>query len=141
MLRRAALVTAIALGLLAVPSLAAADGLSAETARPVPVAERPEQLRFGCRLVRADTERPDVHRRGIACRWSATQQRNAAGYVLYRSVDGGAREVVYRGGLERTRFLDTEVRPGHRYTYAVVVVDADGEPLGGGGPDTVGFPD
>lgn len=142
MLRRSFLITTCAVALLAVPSLAAASerGPDAKPSRPVLVEQRPEHLRLGCRLVRADTDQPDVHRRGIACRWSATGEHAAVGYVLQRSVDGGEREVVHRGGLDRTRFLDTEVRRGHRYTYAVVVVDADGQPLGGGGPVTLGIP-
>lgn len=94
-----------------------------------------EELRFDCEAVR-HADRP-----AVACKWAETQRPDARGYVLYRSVDGGAREELARTGLDgRRHHLDRDVAPGHRYTYAVIVVDRSGEPIGRGGPVTVGIP-
>ncbi len=119
-----------------------ASGQSLAVSEPARVVLPPgfEQLRLGCEVVRVDADRPDIQRPGVACRWSEAHHPAARGYVLYRSVDGRPREAIHRGGLDQLRYLDTEVRPGHRFTYAVVLVDAAGHPLGGGGPVTVGIP-
>lgn len=99
------------------------------------IPEPPRQmLRFACERA------SDGEHRGIACRWSAATGE-VRGYVLYRSVDGGAREAIYRAGADgRLGHFDGPLRPGHRYTYAVVALGADGEVLGGGGPVTIGIP-
>lgn len=132
--------TAMALGLLlaAPPSAAHSDAVERGARQVRTESERPhrrERLRLRCAVA------PAIDHRGIGCVWSATHHPHAAGYVLVRSVDGGDRTIVHRGGLDQTRFLDQHVRPGHRYTYWVFVVDAGGHRLGGGGPVTVGIPD
>jgi hypothetical protein len=62
-------------------------------------------------------------------------------YVLYRSVDGGARAKIYRTGLDGRRvFLDQDVAAGQTIRYAVVALTARGRVVGVGGPDTVVVP-
>lgn len=99
------------------------------------IPEPPRQtLRFAC------DRASDGGHRGIACRWSAATGE-VRGYVLYRSVDGGAREAIHGAApAGRLGHFDGPLRPGHRYTYAVVALGADGEVLGGGGPVTIGIP-
>jgi hypothetical protein len=61
--------------------------------------------------------------------------------VLWRSVDGGPREAVYRVGEDgRRSFFDTDVKPGQHIRYAVVAVNAHGRIVGVGGPDRVAIP-
>lgn len=94
----------------------------------------PQDLRFGCEAA------SDGDVRGIACRWMAAEGE-ARGYVLYRSVDGGARGAIYRTGPDgRLHHFDGPLRPGHRYTYAVVALDGAGAVVGIGGPVTIGIP-
>ncbi|MCI0346682.1 MAG: hypothetical protein L0221_14760, partial [Chloroflexi bacterium] len=92
-----------------------------------PRAER-ERLRLGCRGI------VEPERRGIACMWSESAHPDFAGYVLWRG-DGETRTVVFRTrDRSHTRFLDTGVRPGVTYMYAVHVLDESGEVIGSGGP-------
>ena len=47
-------------------------------------------------------------------------------YVLYRSVDGAAREAIYRTGEDgRRSFRDRDVKPGQSIRYAVVAVSCE----------------
>lgn len=98
--------------------------------------ERPrEQITLACE--RATTG----GQRGIACRWWEATRDDAVGYVLVRSIDGGPRERIFRTPVDGpNRYVDAPLRPGHRYTYAVLVLDADGQVIGEGGPVTVGWP-
>ncbi len=94
-----------------------------------------EVLRFNCLIL------IDNARRGVLCRWSDALRPAAARYVLWRSVDGGPRERVYRVGEDgRRSFFDTDVKPGQVIRYAVVAVDAGGPVVGFGGPDRVIIP-
>jgi hypothetical protein len=95
-----------------------------------------EVLRMACALGSAGDQR------GVVCNWSEAMHPRAAGYVLWRSVDGGAREKIYRTGLDGRRgFLDTKVRPGQSIRYAVVVVNRLGHKVGKGGPVVVNIPE
>ena len=95
----------------------------------------PEELRMACALT------SDGDRRGVACKWSEATHPAAAGYVLWRSVDGGAREAIYRTGLDgRLAFFDPKIEPGQTIRYAVVVVNKAGDPVGQGGPVVVRIP-
>jgi hypothetical protein len=94
-----------------------------------------EALRFNCAFV------IDGDSRGVACRWGEASRPAAVRYVLYRSVDGAAREAIYRVGLNgRRAFLDTEIVAGQTIRYAVVALAADGRVVGIGGPDAVTIP-
>ena len=98
--------------------------------RKVYVGRPAEVLRFNC-IVEIDE--------GIAsvvCRWSDTTRTSAVKYVLYRSVDGAARQPIYRTGEDGRRvFRDRDVKPGHAIRYAVVAVNASGRIVAYGGPD------
>jgi hypothetical protein len=93
-----------------------------------------QEMRFACERA------SDGEHRGIACRWGEADGP-VRGYVLYRSIDHGPREAIYRTGPDgRLGHVDAPLRPGHRYTYAVVALDGDGEVIGQGGPITIGIP-
>lgn len=93
-----------------------------------------ERLRMACEPYRTDAGP------AIGCRWSSAEARGAAGYVLYRAVDDGPREKVFRTGLDGPRHFRQLVRPGHRYTYAVVAVTEDGRVTSRSEPVTVAIP-
>ncbi len=97
---------------------------------------RPAQvLRFNC-VVEIDEGLTSV-----VCRWSDTTRASAVRYVLYRSVDGGSRQAIYRVGEDgRRAFRDRDVRPGQAIRYAVVAVNASGRIVAYGGPDRVVIP-
>jgi hypothetical protein len=95
-----------------------------------------QALRFNCAVV------IDGDRHGVVCHWSDTTRRAAVRYVLYRSVDGAAREAIYRTGEDgRRRFFDKDVAPGQTIRYAVVAKAVTGRVVAIGGPDTVVIPD
>lgn len=103
------------------------------TAGLPPIADK--TLRFDCALT------SDGDQRGVGCKWSEATHPDARGYVLYRSVDHGAREELFRTGVDGTRrFFDTNIASGHLYTYAVVLLNGSGEAIGGGGPVRVAVP-
>jgi Ni/Co efflux regulator RcnB len=91
-----------------------------------------EQLRLECAAHRVETDgrsdaRPEF---AVGCGWSEVGNTAAVGYVMWKSVDGGERTVLARVGLDVTELRDAAVAPGHRYTYVVTAVDADGEIVG-----------
>ncbi len=94
---------------------------------------RPAQtLRMGCTIASTGDQR------GVACRWSRTSRPAAVGYVLLRSVDGGARERIYRTGIHGPRvFVDLDVKAGQKVRYAVLAVAESGRVVGLGGPVVV----
>jgi hypothetical protein len=73
------------------------------------------------------------------CEWSGVEHERAVGYVLWRSVDGGERVALARVGLDTQSYRDTTVVAGHRYTYIVTAVDAEGEIVGRSRAETVGL--
>jgi hypothetical protein len=66
----------------------------------------------------------------ISVFFAANQERDVAGYNLYRSTDPdlpkGSWTKLNRDLLERTTFQDDAVRSGQKYFYYVVAVDAAG---------------
>lgn len=95
----------------------------------------PEALRFNCFY------KIDATVEGVACSWGASTRPAAARYVLFRSVDGAAREAIYRTPLYgRRSFLDTDVASGQSIRYAVVALAADGRVVGVSRVDTVLVP-
>jgi len=94
-----------------------------------------EILRFNCVFI------IDNAKHGSLCRWSDAVRDSAVRYVLWRSVNGGPREAIYRTPEDgRRSFLDTDVKPGQRIRYAVVALNAGGRVVGFGGPDRVLIP-
>jgi len=99
------------------------------------VGRAPETLAFNCVVV-IDAAKTDV-----SCHWSATSRTTAVRYVLWRSVDGGARTAVYRTSITGKRtFVDTAISAGQRIRYAVVALDKYGRIVAYGSPDTVQIP-
>ncbi len=102
----------------------------------VHVGRAPEALKFNCFFIIDDATQ------GAECHWSASTRPGAVRYALYRSVDDGARELVYRTPLNgRRSFLDVNVKAGQTVRYAVVALAADGRIVGIGGPDAVKIPE
>ncbi len=66
----------------------------------------------------------------VGCDWTAARSESAAGYELWRGVDGGERLLIARMGLDQASVRDDDVSMGHRYRYVVVAVDADGRIVG-----------
>ncbi len=106
-----------------------------------------EALRLGCSTHRVETDilstdaavdvLPQV---SVGCVWSEAHNDAAVGYVLWKSVDSGEREVLTRVGLEVNEFRDHAVSFGHRYTYVVTAVDGAGNVVGLSRPEVVGIP-
>jgi fibronectin type 3 domain-containing protein len=95
-----------------------------------------EPLSFNCSVV------IDEGTASVPCRWSDTTRASAVKYVLYRSVNGGAREAIYRTGEDgRRSFRDRDVKPGQSIRYAVVALSASGRIVAYGGPDRVVIPE
>jgi hypothetical protein len=98
------------------------------------VMRAPQTLLFNCVLV------TDNGASWASCHWSATT-RSAVRYVLYRSVDGAARQAIYRVGVHGTRtYADKDVKPGQKIRYAVVAFDKYGRVVAYSSPDTVQIP-
>jgi len=106
---------------------------------------KPDILRLDCRAHRlpldavADTVAEVDSIVSIGCEWSATDADNAAGYQLWRSLDGGARHIIARTGLDQTSVRDHDVAVGHQYRYVVTAVDAEGHVVGRSRAATVGL--
>ena len=115
----------------------AADGtrLGVSARVSVRVGRPAATLRFNCFY------KVDAAVAGVACRWAATTRPAAVRYVLFRSVDGAAREAIYRTPLSGRRgFLDTDVASGQRIRYAVVALAASGRVVGVSRVDAVRVP-
>lgn len=123
-------------GVLAAPAAAGAQTDRAPDRAPVRQAEPkpiPEELRLHC-----NGRSTDEGRAAVVCEWTPSQRRNAAGYALVRT-NGDQREVVFSTrSLTETRAIDADIRVGVRYTYVVLVKDANGRTIGSGGPVTAG---
>jgi len=115
----------------------AANGtrLGASASVSVRVGPAPEVLRFNCFY------KVDATVKGVACWWAASSRPAAVRYVLYRSVNGAAREAVYRTPLSgRRSFLDKDVSSGQSIRYAVVAYSSTGRVVGLSRVDTVLVP-
>ena len=79
-------------------------------------------------------------KQGVTCHWSKSVHRGAVRYVVTRSVDGGAREVIHRSGKHARRaFLDTDVAAGQSIQYRVFALTRNGRVVGIG-TDTIVVP-
>lgn len=141
--RFAAIVAVVSVAGLAGPTVAAADQVDQLADRPI---ERPdvrpddhklEQLRLECNVRQSDGHS------AIGCHWSEPTSDRAAGVRLQQIVVGAGqgRETIYRStNLEVTEYLDTAVRQGHRYVYAVQALNHDGRVVGMSRPVNIGVP-
>lgn len=99
------------------------------------VARAPQTLAFNCVRV------TDNGTSWARCNWSATTRAAAVRYVLFRSVDGGARQAIYRTSITGARsYADKDVKPGQKIRYAVVALDKYGRIVAWASPDTVQIP-
>jgi len=119
--------------------VAAVNGTGTRVARSnwasVYVHRAPETLAFNCVVV------IDGAKDWTTCHWSATSRAAAVRYVLYRSVDGAARQAVYRVGIHGARtFSDRDVKAGQKIRYAVVAYDKLGHVVAYGSPDVTQIP-
>jgi hypothetical protein len=97
-----------------------------------------EPMRLECAAHRAGTDRlPAVT---VGCHWSEVSNDAAVGYVIWKSVDGGARTVLARTGLETTEIRDEAVTFGHRYTYVATAVDSASHVVGRSRAEIVSIP-
>jgi hypothetical protein len=77
----------------------------------------------------------------IGMRCGITARPAAVRYVLIRSVDGAAREAIYRTPRSGTRsFVDTKVASGQTIRYAVLALSSTGRVVSRGGPIVVQVP-
>jgi hypothetical protein len=96
----------------------------------------PQVLPFNCFFM------IDGATQGVSCHWGASTRPAAVRYVLFRSVDGAARQAIYRTPLNgRRSFIDTDVKAGQTVRYAVVALAVNGRVVGIGGPDAVKIPE
>jgi hypothetical protein len=98
--------------------------------------DRIEALKLDCHGVDRDEA-------AIACRWSIPEHPRAAAVKLYRSALGTdeARTVVFRtDDLEENSYVDSPIRRGVRYLYAIRVVDVNGRIVGASRPVIAGVP-
>lgn len=75
------------------------------------------------------------------CAWRPTNSEAAIGYQLWRIVDRGDRELVWRGGLDETSARDALPADTTIVRYAVLAVDEEGEVVGQSRPATLRFVD
>lgn len=78
---------------------------------------------------------------GVFCNWGKSMRPLVTRYTLFRSVNGGPREAIYRSTATGARsFLDKNVVAGQSVKYGVVVWASGGRIVGVGGPETVLIP-
>jgi fibronectin type 3 domain-containing protein len=59
--------------------------------------------------------------------WNENQERDLAGYHVYRSVKAGGKQARLTGKpLDRTTFSDETVKQGATYYYSITAVDKSG---------------
>jgi hypothetical protein len=69
---------------------------------------------------------------GVEISWEILSDDVVKGFNIYRSMGGSARHIVNTNGVipaDATRFLDTSVKPGETYEYALAVVLAGGNEI------------
>lgn len=100
----------------------------------IPRATDVEVLRLECRLGPAGE--------AIGCEWSRPRHRDAAAITLWRSVDGGPREIVERFRPAGPNAYRDPVPPrASKVTYAVIATTPDDRIVARSRPETVRIPD
>lgn len=109
------------------PDSAPADKPTERPQRPEREQERRfEKLEMRCAYMAHEDNR------GVGCQWTPSKHPNFAAYELWRGDREGNRVLVLRATDRRhTRGFDADVPAETKVVYAVRVVDADGQTLGG----------
>ena len=113
-----------------------ADGkrVAASNVQSLRVGRPAQKLGLHCAYLIGDAKQ------GVTCHWSKSVHRGAVRYVVARSVDGGAREIIHRSGKHARRAVfDTDVTAGQTIRYKVVALTANGRVVGVG-MDTIVVP-
>lgn len=127
---------------LALPAAARTDDASVATTRTTATRSEPAEVR----PVPVPNREPSLDVMTMACQldglvagceWRPTTAATAVGYQLWRIVDRGERELVWRGGLDATAARDRLPEGTLAVRYAVVAVDADGNRVGQARPITL----
>lgn len=93
---------------------------------------RPEAARLAC----IGTIQEGIP--SIECKWDSDSSLQFTGYRLHRSTSGGERTVVFRSSdRTATRYRDTAVRRGARYSYVLEVLGAGGRSMARSEPANV----
>ncbi len=77
----------------------------------------------------------------VGCQWEPVRSNDLAGYQLWRAVDRDGRELIHRGGLDFTHYVDEDLKGAAIVHYAVIAVDASGETIGRSRAVTIRFGD
>lgn len=105
-----------------------AAGIRQGTATPVAVSL--PAIKLGCALVVKNPLGPDAPRRAIVCRWTAPDGVAVRAYRLRRVVDAPhaarLRLIATVPASDPLRYADGRIARGHKYTYLVVALGADG---------------
>lgn len=90
----------------------------------LPAGDRPaEQLRLACERVRDNA---------VACKWSASEHPDFAGYRLWRGDESGKHVVFETRDRAATQHLDADAPQGA--AYLVQALDGNGKVIASGGP-------
>ncbi len=141
-MRRAILAAGIGLtltSLVAQPVSAQTDRPQAQDARPdvvegnrpadpTPLPDPRAEERNVEALTLACKQRADLN--VVGCEWRPATSERAAGYQLWRLVDRGHREMVWRGGLDQTNAADRVPEDAAVARYVVLAVDSNGKIVG-----------
>jgi hypothetical protein len=134
---RIAAIGVAAVSVLATPGLSGAQTQRDESRSVDRVSAHPQPAKEELRL-RCAGRSTDNGRSAVACNWTRTERRDAAGYSLVRT-NGDVRTVVFATrDLSQTRAIDTEIRLDVKYTYLVQVHNEAGRTIGSGGPVSAG---
>jgi hypothetical protein len=77
----------------------------------------------------------------VTCTWGKSTSERFGSYRLYREVPGTPAQPRFSTTDRNvTSATDNDVSPGMTYTYRVVTLDGNGQPLAYGGPVTVKIP-
>lgn len=109
--------------------------LAVSLAATVSLPERYEPMRLAC------AARTIEGRVAVVCEWSESTREGVRAYRLVKQVGERPRETVADVPAEgRRRVVDFDVEPGQLVRYAVLALDASGQPIDEGGPVRVEVP-
>lgn len=99
-----------------------------ERADPPPADVRPEERPDAdVEILRLECRPATQFDNAVGCAWGDVMADDAVGYQLWRIVDRGERELVWRGGLNTTTQLDRVPGDAQVIRYAILAVDDAGD--------------